>query len=202
MSEHDDVQQDDEQDKPEPVIPALSPVLTPEEKKQKTRELVLRTLAGRDRDGKRSDKLSLLGDDDDVEFYLVINDVGGELQDEFTDACSQTEQSSAAKFNADGQAVSEPTMERRNRLWPAIRVLCVRRLISEAVLPKLDEKTEELTGYVWKKSPEANMAFLNTCDYLLLAQIVRVASDFFLATEGHKAAMDFFSASRAKPEGS
>jgi hypothetical protein len=186
----------------EDKVDAAMGALNPEAEKQTKRAQVLRALAGRNRDGKHSDKLSLLGDEDDVEYYLMLNDVGGELQDEFMDACSQIEQRTAAKYNADGEVVNEPTMERRSKLWPAIEVLCKRRIISEAVLPQIDEKTDEVGAFVWRKNPEANLAFLNTVDYLTLAQIIRVASDFFCASEGHRAAMDFFSVSRAKQDGS
>ena len=163
------------------------------------RDRVIKALAGRDIGG-CGEKTSLLGDPEDLEYYVVFIDVGNDLEDAFTDALNQVELTSTPEYDESGKQIRASTLERHGRRWPSIEVLVARRgknglrMIREAVLPqvkKANDGSEETVPHKLTGKPSEDLEFVTSCGYMMLERLSTLAQEFYLSDAKTQVVVDY-----------
>ena len=186
---------------PEPTIDVAAAVVAESKTAQEKadfkakRDAAIKALASRSISG-HSEKLSLLGDPEDLEYYIVFNDVGSELKDKLSDAIGQLVYTAQATYDEEGNEKTAPVMESHRLMRPAIKVIVSERdvhglrMIKEAVLPEMDEEGN-VTPHRLTGKPTADMEFIDGCGLAMLDRIGTLAQDYYLAGPLGQAVSDY-----------
>ena len=159
------------------------------------RDAAVKALASRSVSG-CSEKLSIFGDPEDLEYYITLNDVGSELRDKFSDAIGQLVYTSAATYDDQGNEKTGPVMESHRLMRPAVKVLVTERssaglrMIKEAVLPQMDDDGN-VTAHRLTGKPQVDLEFIDGCGLAMLDRIGTLAQEYYLGGPSGQAVADY-----------